>query len=386
MRAPLMAALVALGASAASAQTRVPANRLAGIQKYFDARPGEPRLRCEVAPLKPSLGFTFRFQAGYEMRVPLSQYTGEGHRWTVAVRVTPEGGLPVYLVQRFRLPKIPETRLFAEVGGGYLVGEGRYSVAWIMLDDAGRVYRKNWRMEARLGRGERSVKVAIPPGTVSQFSLGVRPYSAVTDAPPLRLTILLDAAPLSPGRTRLRAADLFLSIATLSSLLEQLPSRSVKLVVFNLDQQKELFRQDGFTPAELDRVWQSMSGLELGVVDYGTLRNRRGAVDLLEGLVDDELSARTPSDAVVFLGPPVRSQDPLPREGTKIPQAPAPRFYYLQYSPFLFGWSRTVSGQIRMMETTGDTIGRMVSRLQGRTLSIRTPGDLAKAIEQVERR
>jgi hypothetical protein len=129
-----------------------------------------------------------------------------------------------------------------------------------------------------------------------------------------------------------------------------------------------------------------MSGLELGVVDYRTLRNRRGAVDLLEGLVDDELSARTPSDAVVFLGPPVRSQDPLPREETKIPPAPAPRFYYLQYSPFLFGWSRTVGGQIRMMETTRDTIGRMVSRLQGRTLSIRTPGDLAKAIEQVERR
>ena len=171
MRAPLMAVLVALGASAASAQTRVPANRLAGIQKYFDAQPGEPRLRCEVAPLKPSLGFTFRFQAGYEMRVPLSQYTGEGHRWTVAVRVTPEGGLPVYLVQRFRLPKVPETKLLAEVGGGYLVGEGRYSVAWIMLDDAGRVYRKNWRMEARLGRGERSVKVALPPGTVSQFWL-----------------------------------------------------------------------------------------------------------------------------------------------------------------------------------------------------------------------
>jgi hypothetical protein len=32
MRAPLMAVLVALGASAASAQIRVPANRLAGIQ------------------------------------------------------------------------------------------------------------------------------------------------------------------------------------------------------------------------------------------------------------------------------------------------------------------------------------------------------------------
>ena len=353
----------------------------------FDPRPGEPRLRCEVAPVKPSLGFTFRFQAGYEMRVPLSQYTGEGHRWTVAVRVTPEGGLPVYFVQRFRLPKIPEPNCSRRSEAVTWWAKGATASRGSCWTTPGGFTARTGAWQARLGLGERNVKVAIPPGTVSQFSLvGVRPSSAATDAAPLRLTILLHAASLSPGRTRLRAADLFLLITTLSSLLEQLPSRSIKLVVFNLDQQKEIFRQDGFTPAELDQVWQSMSGLELGVVDYRTLGNRRGAIDLLESLVDEEYRAQTPSDAVVFLGPPVRSLGPAPHDVAKIPQAPAPRFYYFQYSPFLFGWSRTVSGQVQMMQVTGDTISRMVSRLQGRILSIRTPGDLAKAIEQVERR
>ena len=209
MRAILIAVLLAI---AAAAQTPIPAARLPELQKYFDAQPGELPLQCEFVPIKPSLGFSLRFQAGYMVGVPLNQYVGEGHRLIVATRITPEGGQPAYLFQRFRLGKIPatHTHMQAELDGGYMLGEGRYGVECAVFDDSGRVSRKKWRIEARRGRGERDAKLAIPPGTVSPFAVGVRPVLAAADAAPSRLTILLHAAPLSPGRTRLRASDLFL--------------------------------------------------------------------------------------------------------------------------------------------------------------------------------
>ena len=58
-----------------------------------------------------------------------------------------------------------------------------------------------------------------------------------------------------------------------------MPTRSVRLVVFNLDQQKELFRQESFSPKALDQVAQAINNVQLGVVDYRVLQNRRGHLD-----------------------------------------------------------------------------------------------------------
>jgi hypothetical protein len=383
MRAILIAVLLAL---AAAAQTPVPAARLENIRKYFDARPGEQPLQCDVLPIKPSLGFSLRFQAGYTVSVPLKQYTGDGHRLIVATRITPEGGEPAYLFQRFRMGKVPETKTRAKLDGGYLLGEGRYAVECALFDDSGRVSRKMWSIDARLRRGDRGAKLAIPPGTVSPLTVGIRPVRAPLDAVESRLTILLHAAPLLPGRTRLRASDLFLLFSGLTSLLERLPARSVKLVAFNLDQQKELFRQDSFTPAAMDRVMEALTGLELGVVDYDVLKNRGGSLDLLAALVQQELHAGTPSDAVVLLGPLTRMQDALPREAARDPRGPTPRFYYLQFNPYPFAWSRFQDSLVRTNPLATDSISRLVARFQGKTIAIRSPGEFAKALELVGRR
>jgi hypothetical protein len=80
--------------------------------------------------------------------------------------------------------------------------------------------------------------------------------------------VLLHAAPISFRRTRMRASDRIVLLGALSALLEQLPTRHVRLALFNLDQQKELLRQDGFTLDGIDRVAQSMNEVELGTVDY----------------------------------------------------------------------------------------------------------------------
>ena len=137
--------------------------------RNFEWRPDDKPLACYVSPLKPALNFGFRFQAGYVVRVPMNQYRGTGHRWTVLMRVTPEEGKPVYLASRYRLPDVPKTNNEVEVGGGYLLGEGRYRVSWKLTDDAGRVCRKDWDVEAQLSHGESKVKVAMAPAHASSL-------------------------------------------------------------------------------------------------------------------------------------------------------------------------------------------------------------------------
>jgi hypothetical protein len=369
-------AIALLLASACAAQVIVDSPRLKSIVNGLERQADEKPLRCEVTPIKPSLNFGFRFQAGYVVRVPMNQYSGSGHGWAMVTKITPEGGQPpVYLATRVPLPPIPKTRIEFEVGGGYLLGEGRYDVNWTLLDDTGRICRGSWRVNARLGRRERQVKLAMPRDTVADFTLRGRSDRKrdPDDAAPIRLTVLLDAAPLVPFRTRLRASDRVILLGLLSSLLDRVPARSVRLVVFNLDQQKTLLRQDAFTPSALDRVARTLNGTELGLVDYHVLQNPLGHVDFLAGLINLELRAEPPSDVVVILGPETRYVDKLPPTALEEPAGAAPQFFNFQFRPYF-----------RNVPTLPDSISLATAKVKGKTIVIRTPADFAKAIEQIE--
>jgi len=141
--------LVAVGCAAA--QIVIPQSRIPRSLQSFTLVPGEKTLQCEVSPLHPALNFGFRFQAGYLVRVPMSQYEGPRHYWAMLLRITPEGGSPTYLGSRMRLPDVPRTKVAMEVGGGYLLGEGKYKVAWGLYDDTGRVCRKEWSIDTKPG-------------------------------------------------------------------------------------------------------------------------------------------------------------------------------------------------------------------------------------------
>jgi hypothetical protein len=369
--------LVLLTAAGALGQTLVNPARLSASLKDFDRGFRDLPLQCEVTPIKPALNFGFRFQAGYVVRVPMGQYRGPGHAWTILTRITPAEGTrePVYLLYRTVLPDIPQTKVVLELGGGYLLGEGRYEVAWKLVDDSSRVCGHHWSVDARLSRGERQVKVAIPPATVADFSLrGLPQMHQTDDAAPIRLTVLMHAAPINPRRTRMSPRDQMMLLGTLSSLLERVPVRSVRLVVFNLDQQKELYRQESFVPQALGQVARSIGTLELGLVDYNVLQHRHGHLDLLAELVNGELAAKEASDVVLFLGPQARTFDKVPRDDLEKPQRAGPKFFYFQYRP-------------AFLQQAGlpDTINYTVNRLKGKTVVIRTPGEFAKAIDQIER-
>jgi hypothetical protein len=362
----------AAGAQRLLNPARVPARML-----DFDRQPGERPLRCDTRPLRPALDFGFRFQAGYVVRVPMNQYLGKGHLWGIVMRITPEGGEPVYLGSRLRLPEVPPTHAQMQISGGYLLGVGRYRVAWKLYDETGRVCHKEWKIDARPGFGDRKVRMALAPGSVSPLYRRT-PAAAQPnpdDAPPLRLTILVHAAPGSRRRTRFSGRDTLMLIGTLSSLLGRLPTRSVRLVVFNLDQQKVLYRQNDFTPGRLGEVEQAIGTLQLGTVDYHVLQNRGGQVALLSDLVNREFAAGEPPDVVLFLGPMGSLGERFPAQLVPKPPANGPRFVYLQYRPPF----------LRMQATLPDLIHSMVSKLRGKVVVMSSPGDFERGIEQIER-
>jgi hypothetical protein len=376
MRAALLGLL--LGAAALGQNVINPANLPARLQDFngtFDEKP----LDCFVTPIKPHLNFSFRMQAGYTVRIPMRQYQGTGHGWVFMMRVTPVegGGKPVYLGARTRLPDVPKTNVEVEMGGGYLVGEGKYNVRWMMIDDEGRVCRKDWGMEATLSHAERTARVAMKPNTVDAFSLRGAPNAGSTrdDKPPFKVTILMHAAPMSPRRTRLRATDAITLIGSLSALMERLPARSVRMVAFNLDQQKELYRRDNFTSGDIQQVWHALNSLELNSIDYQTLINRRGHLDMLANLLNQEIHAQEASDAVLVLGPVTRFVDKMPRTLLDKPSGEFPKFFFFQYKPVF-----------RQQASLPDSLTLTVASLRGKVYTVRTPGEFAKAIEQLEKR
>ncbi len=376
MRAALVLLLMN---GAALGQIVIDSARLSPRLREMASPWNEKPLECTVTPMKPALNYAFRIQAGYIVRVPMNQFEGPGHGWIVIVRITPQEGdrKPIYLGTRTPLPDVPKNKVEIEIGGGYLLGEGKYDVRWMLMDDQDRVCHKDWTIEAKLTGAEREAHVAMPPNTVDAFSLrgsgGHAP--AHDDVSPLKITILMHAAPLSPRRTRLRAMDEMLLMGSLSALLERLPTRAVRMIAFNLDQQKELYRNEGFTADSIQQVWHTLDRLELDLVDYHTLLNRKGHVSLIADLLNAEVHSESPSDAVIVLGPIARYFDKPPRGAVERPSGAFPQFFYFQYR-----------SRMPQRAALPDTLTLSVNSLKGKVITIRTPADFAKAISQLEKR
>lgn len=378
-----------------------PAQRIASLEEWERLLPGirAGELQCSVRHMQPALDFALRLHAGYIIEVPLNQYRGTGHRWTVGVRLVPESsGPPVLLIEQFALPNTPHGAN-ASVAGGYLLGEGSYRATLLLADETGRECRAEWTINAKLGRSERGVKLAQAPGTVR--GLFVRRTGAASDPevkPLRRLTVLLDAAPISNRGVRPAAS---LELDVLSALLALVPAQSVRLVVFNLDRQKEIYRREDFTADRIGEVRQVIFGLQFATVNVGVLQNRSGHLDLLTSLVRAELNARYPSNAVIFLGPHTRFLD-KPARMFGPPEAGWPKFFYIEYQRFWIHLQpefASTASESSMMPIDGraglppvnpslsgplrDSIDRLVAQLKGRTLIVRTPADFAKATRKV---
>jgi hypothetical protein len=325
--------VVLLSMAPAFAQIAVAPAQSARLLHDFEARPGDAPLRCEVTPVVPVLNFAFRFEAGYTFHLPLGQYPGPTQGWRVLTAITPEGGGEAsFLLARYRPSEVFKTDLNFDISGYYFLGVGRYSVEAAVRDDSNRVCRKQWQIVVKPPHGDRGAQSALPPDTVRPVSAVSWPDTRRPDrAAPFRLSVLLNAAALSARRTAMRSVDRQVLLSVLTALIERLPATSVRLVVFSLEQQREVFRGDDFALPALGSVADAFNALQLATVDVSVLQKPRGHLDFLTGLVNRELQAPMPSDAVVFLGPPSRYADRIPESVLPKAAGAKPRFFYVQY-------------------------------------------------------
>jgi hypothetical protein len=176
-----------------------------------------------------------------------------------------------------------------------------------------------------------------------------------------------------PRRTRLRPGDIGTLLSAVSSLLERVRVRQIRFVAFNLEQQKELYRNPDFMLHNMPEVAEAMNAIDLNTVDYQVLQNRHGQVDLLTALLNQELHAGPPSDVVLFIGPMSRYIDRVPAGVVEKSDGATPRFLNFELLPPGFA-----------MATLPDVIRNAMSRLGGKTVLIRSPGEFARAIEKLD--
>ncbi len=346
---------------------------------WFDAPRGPESLSCEARPIPPHLNFGFHFVSGYMGRLPLKGYEGSGHRFAILTRVTPDdSGKPSYFSQLFYMPTLPgKTAANVEMDGAFFIGEGGYRVDWLIADRAGQVCRKSWHVTAKLSRGDRELSTSLPPGGVGP--LRYEPWTGVPEKRleefPVarRMTVLLHVAPLSMRRLKLHPYDQTMLLSSLLSLLQRTPFTEIKLVAFSLDQQKEIFRQENLDGEGWDRLVKAVTNLDLVTVPVSVLQHRTGHVDVLKGLIAEELKSERRADAVVFLGPAARQAEKLRFEDEEEAGKPDARFFYLQVKP---EWNRGTEFP--------DVISNAVHALAGKTFHIYTPHDLFRAIRDLK--
>jgi hypothetical protein len=335
-----------------------------------------------VEPLPPFLDFAFRFEMGYVVRCPLKHFGGKPSRIESVIRVTPEGGRPLLFAQNYQIPGIPPElakttdvrKVNAEISasGVIALGEGKYGVDLLLMDDRERVLRKKWKATAVRKRDEKKVQVTTQPFTASAVSARFWSGKKSHSGSGVRLTILLNAAPVNPHSLKLRAWDRAFLLDSVSSVLREIPYDTVRVIAFNLDQQEEIFRDDDFGRPGLAKLSHALRKLELGSISYTKLSQPQGWSELLTRLSKNEVEAKEPADAVIFLGPTSRLSDKIPKEAVTLPKEKKPRFYYLEYFP---AWRRG--------NEMPDAIHHFTAQCDGTVLKIHSPGEFAAAIQKL---
>jgi hypothetical protein len=273
--------------------------------QFFDANLPDHTLHCDLRPTKPTLSYTFQFLAGYEALLPLDQFGGGGHKLSVLARITPTAGGEVKeFVQHLQLPRLPDkAKNSLQITGGFAMGPGEYHVEVGVIDSLKRFSRKDWMLRVEPKKNEREVPFEIASNTVEPLVYRAWDPEGARSQASKRITLFINVAPLFPGHSSLQGFDRAILLRTLTSLLRQIKPKSVRLVAFNLDQQKEIFRSDDFDADEFFRLAEALENLQLVTVDYRVLQNKSGSTQLVQKLFLDEFRSPTQSNAVILLGP-----------------------------------------------------------------------------------
>jgi hypothetical protein len=342
----------------------------ADVNKLIDSKKNQNSLPCHIIVAQPTLDFNLRFLAGFIFTTSFNEF-GVGDDLLTLVRVTPDNGLPVLFARSFKIPTLPRgvvgtgtmTTTFS-IGGGFVLGEGRYKVELLLLDKRERSHYRQWNLKTKTIRAS-DTRQTTPPLTVA--AIEAQNWDGKLDPKGLRLTVLLDATPPTEYAATLRNRILLEQI--LNSLLEQVPCQSVKIVAFNLDQQAEIFRREKLDPAGLTELATSLDNLQLGVIPFQALE-RGSWLEFLLRIIREQNPTVNPSEAVVFLGSSTHLFQKPSKELQDSSAIKNAHFYYFEYYGFLDG-------------RYPDAIEHVTRSLHGTVYRVDSPGQFGEAVQRM---
>ena len=387
-RASFSCLLLILGCSNSASAATQDTDRVAALKRRFDQAPAAPTMKCEFQAFQPNLTFSLQYEAGYSLRFAKGEFTGPNHEIEVSLRMSSSSNpqSPIFLSNLLILPSTSAPGLYVEVSAHFGIDSGAYRVDSLATDDKGRVCRGQWNLEVRSS-----------PSTIA----------APRRHPTSRATVFLDATPLDRRSTTLQPPDIVALAGMVSSLTRSLAPASLRLVVLNLDSETELLRLQAFAQTDLKQLMDTLTSVQLGVIEYQRLEGRVGPATFLFRLIKRETEEPDRSQVVIFLGPSSHAHEPVTRERAATLSRTLPVFYYLEYLPprRLTDWSspdfvstpstsqqRTSSGteyprplplSAVPVDSFPDTIQRLMRRVHGHTVVFSTPTEFGQALEHI---
>lgn len=334
---------------------------------------GEARqdLPCKVEDHKPLLGFDLRFHSSFYVTVPMQELEGDQNLLTIVFRVRPEGNPDGdrYFIQRVKVPAIDEdAKGDAFLEGGFDVGEGNYTVEWLMRDRAERVCSTSWKVEASLSAKDKQIELADAPNSISP-SLGEQfhdepPVTRNAGDLPLHVKILINFAPQRARSATLRPVDTSALVSILRTISRDPKIGKFSLVAFNMQDQKVIYRQDNVERIDFPKIGEALRDIKLGTVNLKNLAIKNSETEFLSDLLRKELVGNEMPDALIFAGPKVLLDQNVPQETLRSVGSVDYPVFYLNYNlyPQQIPWR--------------DSIGHAVKHFQGTEYTISRPRDL----------
>ena len=327
---------------------------------------------CSIKLVPPELGFDFSFHAGYELRIPMHELEGSGTTLTAIVRVAGVGSPedPVYLSQKWEVPQIGEGASgHADLRGSFLLGEGSYTVEWLVRDRVDRYCSARWQVLAERRLKDRPVAMRLASGAVE-----ADPADPFAPEPPVsrdarelpHALLLLHVASQRAGAAGLSAAESGAITAMLRNAARDPRIGRFTLIAFNLDQGREILREAGVLQIDLPRLGEAIRKMNLGTVELQRLTEKNREANFLGQLLSDEIEAVSPS-MVVLIGAKTKVESVTLDRSLRPRENPQPPIVYLSYT------TDPNANPFR------DVAGAVVKAWKGSEYTISRPRDLAAA-------
>ena len=338
----------------------------------------EPRhdLPCVVEPYKPQLGLDLVFHTGFRVSLPTKALAGAEDTLTMLfrVRAARRKEHPAYFFKDIRVPSLKQSkRGRVELTGVFLVGEGKYSVEWLMRDVRERFCASFWDFEAKVGSKPGPSQIiaqdVIEPAITDPFA-DEPSIERSRQERLLSIKIIVNLNQRSSESDTFPPTDRYGMAAILRMMGRHPRIGAYSVVACSLQSQQVFYRQNAAPHIDMRSLGEAVNPTVLSSVSVGQLGVNNDLADFLAKLIAEEPGKDLP-DAFVLVSPQCPLDFKMPREAISHWRN-RPVFYLNLHFSQGFPW-----------RSPGDVFGRIARQLHAVEYTITQPFDLFKAWSEI---